>query len=307
MKKNKYLLIAALPLLLVSCNKKDSVGIPTGEKVSETETYTVLTKASEATSKQDSFGFKFTSYFDSKTEAAYTQGTVKQTSDTSTNVKLDANFGVKGFKEEKLKDVEASLVTSGSLELKASNTNLNTSLCAGVYLEDGTLYCNLENLAPLLEFVTIPSAYLTSLKFKTTIPSDVDNSLKDILEDDTWSELIEEIKEESKSFETLKTKDGDYAYVFELDLEKLASSSSTSFSGDVTGSVKCSLLFNDKGFKNYYLTMDVASKFSVDDGTNENSITTSTSVKGEVKLSFLYGDEVSVEKVKDPSSFVEQK
>ena len=320
MKKRNFLFLLAAPLLLVSCGGSSEEVIPTGETVPETEVSTHFKKATESLASADAIGMKLEMNAKSAITIDSASGdyALKGTSKSDVNATLKAGF--KGLREEKLSDVKASLTGEISMNAEskmgmggseASSTATSASLKgnAGLYVDNGYLYADAESLRSFLEIIAGATGVKfdkdTSLKGKASlVDKEGDaNPIPTFLEQIKWDEVVDQVKDTfSKELDTIKTKAGDYAYVFKGDSSKIFGTGSTDQTSiDITGETVFSVSFNDLGLTG--IGFETNTTFE----TSMTGMTQKTEIEASAKASFFYGNNVTVEDVPNPSSFTEMK
>lgn len=319
MKKRNFLFLLAAPLLLVSCGGGSEEVIPTGDPVSEAEVSTHFKKATENLAATDAIGMKLELSGKATSDMLSTTGgyDMKGTSTGTINATLKA--GAKGLRAEKFKDVKASVtgelsmsseskVEVGGSSVSASSTESSDSLNgkAGLYVDNGYIYGDFESIRPIMSIIaSITGGEFdedTPLKIKASlIEKEGDaNPIPGLLETIKWDEMVDQLKETfSKEIETIKTKAGDYAYVFTGDNSVIFGGASTdSASLDVSGETKFSFSFNDLGLTAIGATVNGTFKTVV------GGVSQTTTIEASAKASFFYGNNVTVEGVPNPNSFV---
>ena len=318
MKKRNFLFLLAAPLLLVSCGGGSEEVIPAGDPVSETEVSAHFKKATENLAATDAIGMKLelsgkgTSNILSTMEGYDMKGT------STGAVHATLKAGVKGLRAEKLKDLKASVTGElsmsteskmevGGSSISASSTETSDSLKgnAGLYVDNGYIYGDFESLRPIISLI----ASITGGKFDADSPLKTkasliekegdENPIPALLETIKWDEMVDQLKETfSKEIETIKTKAGDYAYVFTGDNSVLfRGASGDSASMNVSGETKFSFSFNDLGLTSIGATVNGTFK------TSMTGMSQTTTIEASAKASFFYGNNVTVEDVPNPNSF----
>ena len=317
MKKRNLLFLLAAPALLVSCGGNSDEVIPTGETVSETEASAHFKKATESLVASDALGMKLELNATSNISIKSTSGGYEMTGSSKSEVGVTLKAGVKGLREEKLSDVKASVTGELSMTAEsetkvggsnASSTTTSDSLKgnAALYIDEGYIYLDAESLRPVLQIIASMTGgefdkYAILKRKESLVDKESDtNPIPAFLEQIEWDEMLAQLKETfSKELETIKTKAGDYAYVFKADNSTLfGDASADSSSADISGETSFSVSFNDLGLT----ALGVRTNFVVDVST-DGYYTQKTEVEASAKASFFYGDNVTVEEVPNPSSF----
>lgn len=320
MKKRNFLFLLAAPLLLVSCGGNSEEVIPTGETVPETEVSTHFKKATESVASADAVGMNLELNGKSAMEMKSTTGGSTLTMTTNGTIDASLKAGVKGLRAPKAKDIKGSV--SGNLGMDSTTTistdgsdksstesSMKANVKAAAYVDGGYVYFDVGDLGPFLEIISsITGETITAdanLKGKYSFLKDADypNPIPTFLEEIKWDEVVDQVKDTfSKELDTIKTKAGDYAYVFKGDSSKIFGAGTTDeVSADISGEVTFSISFNDLG-----LTA-LGFKTNTEISTKAGDIETKVSVDLSAKASFFYGNNVTVEDVPNPTSFTEMK
>ena len=320
MKKRNFLFFLAAPLLLVSCGGNSEEVIPTGETVPETEVSTHFKKATESLGSADAVGMKLELSGKGVTEMKSMTGDSTLTMTTNSTIDASLKAGVKGLRAPKAQDIKGSVsgnlgmdskttISTDGSDKSSSESSMKANLKAAAYVDGGYVYFDVGDLGPYLEIIgSITGENITAdanLKGKFSFLKDADypNPIPTFLEEIEWDEVVAQAKDTfSEELDTIKTKAGDYAYVFKGDSSKIFGVSSTDeVSTNISGEVTFSISFNDLG-----LTA-LGFKTNTEISTSAGGIETKFSMDLSAKASFFYGDNVTVEDVPNPSSFTEMK
>lgn len=322
MKKSNLLMLLAAPIVLMGCGENNSNIVPTGESVAKEDIAVHYAKATEAMDNVEAFGIKLTgeAKLDSNVNFTSQVGDSKQTISTNSSIEvkdLSVEAGIKNIKSTDIKEISASVEASAAYAIKMTaegvptdtnaNMDLSGNVSANVYVQDGFSYLDFEGLRNII----------TSIKPGTTLPENlkIKSQLSELEEGETaievdWSEMISSIETDySSSLNCIKGKNNVYSYVFSIDPSKVLENTNTDFSNmdfSSEGNSTLYVSFNDNGLTSIGLLIDWSASSNVEDSEYGYSNSSTASLHMDLKMDFLYGNDVKVKEVPNKDSFVEQ-
>ncbi len=321
MKKINLLLIAVTPIVLMACGGNEGKGgenaVPSGESVQKVDIDKQYEKAVTAMQNLDAVGFRMAGEMKtvSNTNQAIAFSGTEQNASTSVLIEISnfsAEAAIKNIQAKDVKAIDASLEASGDCTYKveieptdpddSANKNLNERVSASAYIDDGYVYADLRGLQGFVDAI-YPTSASTNMKIKSQL-SDIENGESEI----DFEDSLESFQQYSSDVDFVKGSNGTYSYVFTIDpakvLDQNQAGAISSSNFHVDGNSNFYLSFNESGFVSAGILLDWETSGVVNE--TYYSISVSTSVHVNLKVNYLYGNDVKVKEVQDKSAYVEQ-
>ncbi len=310
--KQPFLLLVS-SLTLLGCSQAGSnannITVPTGNEVEKEVATAHYAQAVEAMNKTTAFGANLVGGVNVSQEFSTKMVSDGVTTEASSSTKLSVNDISASLAMSIGDDAKMSAKVSANYSYSRSVTGIEVSgdpnvsqsgkASLATYLSDGTLYADLSGLA---DFLTSSSDSIP-LKRKTTVPTQ-DMSW------DAYEDFVDDMAEKASESEYLQVKEGTYSLVYTFDPSTFVDDSGTSeASWSWKGEVKAWLSFTDEGFTEAgisgSLKYESAYSFYNDEPSYRYESQAKIELGANLKASFLYGDNVKVEEVADPDSYVD--
>jgi hypothetical protein len=322
-------------------NKKAEA--PTGTSVEQKVVDEKLAAAVTKMKETEALGITVSGFatFDYEAENSTTYEGSTESAKMSANAKV-SNLSIKAAATDIGKDtMKASASLSTDYTVKSSTTgtysgatqqiDASGKMSAKAYVADKTVYVDATGMKDAVQkfgnsmggssvSISIADA---DLKRKTTIANIADWNIAS-----AWEEIdseIGEIKNYASKTEFLQGKNGTYSYLYTASAEKLISEipglgNMTGADGTkptFNGEVKAWFTFTEDKFTEIGITSNASMKMEVKTDTNKMSISgyslpsmqsetkLNVSLDGSFKVSFAYGDDVKVDSVENPETYLD--